>query len=410
MVGGYIMLGRSYIIGPRLNNNKWDLGNLLGVGFENHIYNVLSMNLEKYYNTGTKIYQTPKSKDNGKDIIIESPVSLMDVLGTNFYIRNNSKIKIYIECKSSNHSKISYNSFAGNLSRISADNVSYYVLVTNSTIVPYSYYQFKKEAEKLGIQFILIDQFLLLQYLLRNNAMIGELTLKENFNKIYIEYQANSCVIESNNAYEVFFWLRNYSEVSQMISMKLNTDRNWSTDLSDVEQLIEAKDSYCFKFIVVKEYFDGINDLILNVKSNLFDTSIQLKGINVLYNFRPEMIGKKNKKIVKKLNDNIINAHASNIFLMTGEAGVGKTRIVDELLSLLAGRNINFYRILVQKNKNVLPVLQDLLIKGNYLDPSLVYNSIEDVFSSIDVKYRKCVIILDDLHNASLQLLNDIRD
>ena len=31
-------------------------------------------------------------------------------------------------------------------------------------------------------------------------------------------------------------------------------------------------------------------------------------------------------------------------FLMTGEAGVGKTRIVDELLSLLAGRNINFYR------------------------------------------------------------------
>lgn len=290
------MLGRSYIIGPRLNNNKWDLGNLLGVGFENHIYNVLSMNLEKYYNTGTKIYQTPKSKDNGKDIIIESPVSLMDVLGTNFYIRNNSKIKIYIECKSSNHSKISYNSFAGNLSRISADNVSYYVLVTNSTIVPYSYYQFKKEAEKLGIQFILIDQFLLLQYLLRNNAMIGELTLKENFNKIYIEYQANSCVIESNNAYEVFFWLRNYSEVSQMISMKLNTDRNWSTDLSDVEQLIEAKDSYCFKFIVVKEYFDGINDLILNVKSNLFDTSIQLKGINVLYNFRPEMIGKKTKK------------------------------------------------------------------------------------------------------------------
>ena len=98
--------------------------------------------------------------------------------------------------------------------------------------------------------------------------------MKENFNKIYIEYQANSCVIESNNAYEVFFWLRNYSEVSQMISMKLNTDRNWSTDLSDVEQLIEAKDSYCFKFIVVKEYFDGINDLILNVKSNLFDTSI----------------------------------------------------------------------------------------------------------------------------------------
>ena len=404
------MLGQTYIVGPHINDNRWYMGDLLGLGFENHIYNVLSMNLEKYYDIGVKIYRTPKVRDNGKDIIIESPVSLVDILGTKFYIKDNPILKVYIECKSSDHSKISYNSFAGNLSRISEDNVGYYVLVTNSTIVPFSYYQFKKEAEKLGIEFILIDQYLLAQYLIYNNAMVGKITSNNNFDKIYIEYQANSCVVESNNAYEIYFWLRNYSDEPQTISMQISTDRNWSTDLSVIEHLIEAKGSYCIKFIAIKEHFDGIDDLILNVKGNLFDTSIQLKGINISYNFRPDLIGQKNKDIIKTLENIIINNSDNHVYLLTGEAGVGKTRIIDEVLSLLTGRNINFYRILAEKDKDILSPLQDLLIKEGYLDCNTVYNSLEDIILSIDTTYRKCVIIMDDLHNASAEVLNNIHN
>ena len=162
-----ILLGQTYIVGPRLNNNEWNLDNMLGLGFENHIFNILSKEMEKYYEFGAKINRTPKVRDNGKDIIIESPISLENVLETNFYLKDHKKLKIYIECKSSNHNKIAYNSFAGNLSRIKEENVGYYVLVTNTTIVPYSYYQFKEEAEKLGIEFILIDQYLLKQILLQ---------------------------------------------------------------------------------------------------------------------------------------------------------------------------------------------------------------------------------------------------
>lgn len=404
------MLGQTYIVGPHINDNSWCMGDLLGLGFENHIYNVLSMNLKKYYDLGAKIYRTPKAKDNGKDIIIESPVSLIDILGTNFYIKDAPLLKVFIECKSSDHSKISYNSFAGNLSRISEDNVGYYVLVTNSTIVPFSYYQFKKEAEKLGIEFLLIDQYLLMQYLICNNALIGNIAFNNYFNKIYIEYQANSCVVESNNAYEIYFWLRNYSDVPQTISMQISTDRNWSTDLSVIEQLVDAKDSYCLKFIAIKEHFDGIDDLILNVKGNLFDTSIQLKGINISYNFRPDLIGQKNKEIIAELKNIITSSYNNHIYLLTGEAGVGKTRIIEEVLSLLTGQNINFYRILIEKDKNILLPLKELLVKEGYLDCNTVYNSLEDIISSVDTTYRKCVIIMDDLHNASATVLSNIHN
>ena len=151
------MLGQTYRIGPNLNSIKWDLGNLLGNGFENHIFNVLSKNMEEYFKHGATIEHTSASRDHGKDIIIQASFSLENILGINFYIRDKEKLKIYIECKSSNKDKITYNSFAGNLSRIKGENVGYYVLITNTTIVPFSYYQFKEDAAKEGIEFILIE-------------------------------------------------------------------------------------------------------------------------------------------------------------------------------------------------------------------------------------------------------------
>ena len=65
------LLGQSYIEGPHLNDNEWNLDTNLGLGFENHIFNILSMEMRKYYDLGVKIERTPKVRDNGKDIIIE---------------------------------------------------------------------------------------------------------------------------------------------------------------------------------------------------------------------------------------------------------------------------------------------------------------------------------------------------
>lgn len=403
------LLGQSYIEGPHLNDNEWNLDNNLGLGFENHIFNILSMEMRRYYDLGAKIERTPKVRDNGKDIIIESPISLENILGFNFYLKDQKSLRIYIECKSSNHNKIPYNSFAGNLSRIKEENVGYYVLVTNTTIVPFSYYKFREEAEKLGIEFVLIDQYLLKKYFHQNNAMIGKEMIPDSFDKIYIEYQANSCIIESQNAYEIYFWIRNYSNSPQTISMQVNTDRNWSIDSGNIECVVELNNSYCLKLIAIKEYFDGIDDLILNVKSNFFDTSIQVKGINISYNFRPELIGEKNKEIIELIKTGIIENTANHIYLLAGEAGVGKTRIVDEVLSEIAGREINFCRVSVEKNKNILLQLQEILIQDGYLSNNATCNSLEDIFVNIDTTYRKCVIVLDDLHNASAKILCNVR-
>ena len=52
------LLGQTYREGPNLNDNEWDLGNDLGLKFENHIFDILSNEMRKYYDLGVK---TPKS-------------------------------------------------------------------------------------------------------------------------------------------------------------------------------------------------------------------------------------------------------------------------------------------------------------------------------------------------------------
>lgn len=131
----------------------------------------------------------------------------------------------------------------------------------------------------------------------------------------------------------------------------------------------------------------GIDDLILNVKSNALDTSIQVKGIKISCDFRPELTGKKNKEIIKTIKNGIIKEATHHIYFLIGEAGVGKSRIIDEVLCEIAGREINFCRISVEKDKNILLQLQKKLKKDGYLSDNVAYHSLKDIFINIDTTY-----------------------
>ena len=89
------MLGQIYGIPHKMNAQVWDLGLELGNGFETHIYQVLSSMLSAYFKYGVTIRHTSASRDDGKDIIIESPIDL-DFLGVPFLLNGKDRVKIYL--------------------------------------------------------------------------------------------------------------------------------------------------------------------------------------------------------------------------------------------------------------------------------------------------------------------------
>jgi hypothetical protein len=112
----------------------WQLGDDLGFGFEEKIVNILTGQVRSYIESGARIFPTPrKGPDGGKDLIITSPVDLHAILGKDFYLEGRKEIKIYVECKSSDKTRIAREKILGNISRIKEEKPDYFLLVTNAS-------------------------------------------------------------------------------------------------------------------------------------------------------------------------------------------------------------------------------------------------------------------------------------
>lgn len=404
------MLGQVYGVPYKANVQPWDLGAHLGSRFETHLYQILSYALTPYINQGTTIMQTPASRDDGKDIIVESPIAIESFMGFSFPLRGKGKIRIYIECKSSNSKSITYNQIAGNLSRVKDDNVDYYVLVTNTTISPYSFYQFRAELEQIGITFYLFDQLLLNRFLVAMNAPLGEYTALKNPPPSNVEYQALSTFRNGQPVYELFLLVRNYQEIAINVSLKLNTDRNWNISQNSIQQVVAPYSVNCIKLLIQREYYDGLNELLLTMEIQGRETVTQIKGVNWECNFTPPLCGSEHRRIIDKFTSLVLSATSYHFSYLWGEAGVGKTRIVDELLTNVQQRGVEvaIFRC-IQGKPGVSQSIKAFLQKKNFLPMDSKSISLLDMLAESGSDFQRCLLIIDDLHNADATLLAEIK-
>lgn len=324
------MLSKRYYTNTRSNDLTWTLDDLLGHGFENHIANVLKRQLIPYYDSGVSIFQTKRTRDDGKDIIISSTIDLLNIMETNFYIENLDIMKIYIECKSTNNGPISYNEIIGNIDRINDGNVKYFVLVTNTTIVPYTYYMLENKCKQQNIKFILLDQHVLCKYLTNQNSMIGNIKTTNNDDDIYIEYQTLTYENNYQKKCEIYLLLRNYKNTTEKIDINLISNRNWEETDKSLLTVILPNQCSCIKLNVVKKFSDGVDELNFLIKTKDFERVVDISGIKLLKSFEPDFWGKQHNNLVNMLCE-LIYSEKYSVRYLIGEAGTGKTRIIDEI-------------------------------------------------------------------------------
>jgi len=244
---------------------KWPMGKDLGLPFESRIYKILSKQLGRQYGQKIKIWKTEDTQDNGKDIIIQSETDLLNFMGRDLYLRGQKRITIYIECKSSDDNNITFNQLAGNASRVKNDDVQYYILVTNTTIVPFTFYNFNEDLKKISdkpIEFMLVDQTLLFPYLRECEETIGDTTaFLDYFPKgICGEYQI---LTENNNSkknFKIYLLIRNYSE-EEKITISLGTDHDWSLTPGAIDINLGKNEFKCIELNAERDYNVGIDKL-----------------------------------------------------------------------------------------------------------------------------------------------------
>ena len=143
------MLSQVFCVTENATGQPWKLGDMLGHPFEDFIVNAtyqIIYNAEYLQDKQVNIRQTPGSNDGGKDIIITSRVTIPDLFGFEFPINGKVEQKIVIECKSSENGAIDYNKLSGGIQRAKNQGIDAYVVITNTTVVPYCYYQLQESA------------------------------------------------------------------------------------------------------------------------------------------------------------------------------------------------------------------------------------------------------------------------
>lgn len=401
------MLGQVQYIDDNMRPVLWKLGEKKGDAFENHIYNIAKHELEPYFHQGLRIHKTPIKRDDGVDIFIQSPVDF-SLFGVDFICKNNHTITVAVECKSSDQRSISLEKFSKNILIHQQESPDYFVLVTNSSIAPHSYYMAANNAYENSFCFVLVDGRQLASHLRRLNAMIGDYpeNTYDASSPFHIEYQICKGRIGGKNCFELYLLIRNNSEHLTSCSLQLLTDRNWAVDTQELDIAIDPRQSMCKKLLVIKEHNDGIEDFALRISIDKQYKILKISNTGVSYNFEPPLSGSAHQYLIHEITQKLLCLQKPVVYHIVGEAGIGKTRVADEVYKQIVDTNYTILTFLFEEKKSTQHFQVSLANQLSCTSPEL--NAIFEVLAHNP--FTRYCIILEDIHNASIYEFDVLKD
>lgn len=138
----------------------------------------------------------------------------------------------------------------------------------------------------------------------------------------------------------MYLFCRNYSSEIAECKLNLVTDRNWNLSEDNLCFILDKNKGKCISLRVYKEFSDGLDDVILRLTCNNNLNIIQLKGTSLSYNFELPLTGYNHKQIIHDISNQILENPNFSWVNLYGEAGIGKTRIIDELSKNFSERSI----------------------------------------------------------------------
>lgn len=406
-------MGKKYLIGEQ-HNQLWQLGERIGNRFEDNIYDIITNELASYFEYGLRINQTKRANDGGKDIVITSPVNIPSLFGISFNTKGKDYITIHIECKSTNYPNLRYEKIIPSTVKNKKQKIDYFVLVTNSEILPYTYHMVEEELKDNPdgelIEFKLVDQYILAHSLKdKYNDLFGNIPLYKGNQEFYGEYQIVSVGDETENKYEIYFLFRNYGKKVSNCSLSLVTDLNWYVNESTSQFMIDPNNCFSKKLEVSSTYLNGLDTLRFRVEENNVEKFVLVNAANLNEYFTPQFIGKGHRKIQDTITNRIKNTNIDKLYCLWGISGIGKTRIIKEIIKTVNGTNFDILKCSLKKdNQNTIDKITKFLTDKGYSNQK-ANESFSDYIINCKKTFRIALIVLDDFHYAKKMLIDEVK-
>ena len=397
-------------------NITWHMNTDLGQNFEDFIAKIITAQLRQLH-PQVQVFQTRRVADGGKDVIVSSQINTLNILGQSFTSTNGKGIQLCFECKSTDNNTLRYDKISSSSSRMQfqdTEKYDYYVLITNSEILPQTYWYLSKSLERSNISFRLIDGYLLGTYLLSLEEPELQHALSNPYSSsdyadFYYEYQVDTVVSQLTNRYDLYLLFRNYSSNEKHCVLQLRTDVDWNTSEDNISFVIAPNGAAVRKITVEQNHFDGIPELLFHIQINGTESVVMINGINGTQIFEPPFFGESRRQIVNSLEERLKSTMPPSIVCFWGDAGIGKTRLVQELFSKLQGTLFDFYECKLQKGHTPQRKIERFLLENGYIQEGQYTDFVSMIENCRTPFGNQAVIFLDDFHNADDSFLCEIQ-
>ena len=384
--------------------NKWDC-KTSGLEFEQLIYDYIANELQFAFSHGAELVKTPNTRDGGVDLIITAPMPIT-IMGQKFLMCGKDKITIHVECKYTTHRTLALEKFSKNLLIATTKKIDYFLLVTNASISPYSFFQATNNLTNNRTCFKYIDQDTLLMYI---DGKPGTLIpIVKKIPKLFIAYQTEKRYINGQLGLDLYIMFKNNMPETSTCTLQLLSDRNWEIEENTIEMILAGSESICKKISVEKVNYDGEDDILLQFLLDGERKTVQIMGTSMHYNFVLPFTGEAHKQLYHKIVQQVTNNDTLHTLCLVGEAGIGKTRIIDEVYNTISMRGNTCFRFTCTCESSFSDFCE--IIKKHFKlslssSPSLVEIAKELSANS----YKRYFIVIEDIHNASTRFFQELQ-
>ena len=408
-----------------------------GLSFEAEIQRIVRQALHP---DGKNIWvvDTPRTGDRGKDIVIHFKRGI-SVLGMSFGVPRSAEVgTLYIECKKTDAHTLSPGSFGGSLLQLGAEGQTpnYFLLVTNAALTPELHHNSRERFRLNGCIFRLVDRRRLAT-LLQNDSTALPAPNAENTPTVAVCYSvfdrdSMRCLLSSpsdtegkrgkRKVLEAFVAIDNYTGETRNVRLSLRSDINWLisptvSDGAEEEQylnfFISPFETRTTKLRLEQQSFDGMDGLRLGLNVDGRSRTLEVRGSRLDFDFDPPLFGSGHQHMVDRIQDAICADIPATFISLCGDAGTGKSKILEELAERLRGSDRYLSRIELRPgfHENSLgQVIEDLAgVNGGARSSPSSIGAFFEFLEHVGDQYAHYVICLEDLHHAHPALLASLQ-
>lgn len=410
------MPGRTLILGSTPNNLAWPIPREKAQVFEA----VIGLYLRRRVATKdgkVKVQATRSVHDFGRDYEI---CATRDVTPFGIPLRispTQPEARIFVECKSTNSERLD-DEFLVDASQHANCEAGHYVLVTNSTITPYTQYRAQQIWRSHGMEFHMVDRWILLRALAPMAKEIQEVGLDlpalpdGTPDPLALEYQTERSSYVDNHTISIYLSARSYSDEPLALSLALASDNAWRLDRRRFSRILEPFHLETLSLVAERTLVTGTDTLRISVENSGRRHQLNIANTGAKLRFETPFTGSYHRQTADKIRELVLETTSFRLISIQGEAGVGKSRVLEESLRPLRhGRfEIGTHYFGRSPNEEMTELFVQFSCKERpYSGSARSIHPLWDFIKQLAANSIPAVVVLEDAHHANSETIDILK-